>query len=85
MRCDIRQHTVEISQDIIVPLSDQAIALCGYETRPRLIIVFGFIMLAAIDFDDKPRREAKKISEIGADGHLPAKFQLPKSASQTHP
>jgi len=72
-RCvDHLQHAFGILNDVVVPETDDAVALGLEPARPRLVASFvGLItVLRAIDLDDEARGHAGEVDDIGADWRL---------------
>jgi hypothetical protein len=76
--CVNRFHdAIYILGDVVVPEPQHAISLFLQPTGARFVVqlfaIFG--VLRAIDFDQKPRRHAGKIGNVGTDRHLPSKMR----------
>jgi hypothetical protein len=67
-------------QHVIVPKTKHAPASAPEECVADLVFI-GFVVLAAIDFDDQPRSNAREICEIWWNGVLPTEIptQLPQT------
>jgi hypothetical protein len=68
----------DILDDIVVPEAQHTITL-GFE-KGGSASISGFIMLAAIEFDDQPRFDTKKVDDEGADTGLSSELQIAKLA-----
>lgn len=68
-------NTVEIVEHLSVPDPEHAVALC-FEPRstPRVVrLLFGLIVLPAIDFDDEALTRADEIDDVASERMLAAK------------
>jgi len=78
---DVLQDRLSLAQHRIVPIPTDAQSPTLEKTRPLIIPLGGFSMLAAIEFDDEPRFTAIEINDIRRDRVLPTK--LPASEPAT--
>jgi hypothetical protein len=69
------RDAVEICQDLVVPKPQNAIALVLQELISLDLPPRRGIMLATVDFHDRPDLVAHKIGNVAAGRHLPAKFE----------
>ena len=69
------QRPVDITQNIVVPEAQDAIAARIQKSRARFIRCTPS-MLAPIDLEDKPKRVAGEIAEITTDSGLASKVML---------
>jgi hypothetical protein len=70
-------HSLDIAEHVIIPEAKHAIA-----ARLEIGSAFGiprnarvFVVLSAVEFDDKPRRMAGKVCEVRPDSCLAAKMR----------
>jgi hypothetical protein len=82
---DALENAVRVAQDVVVPEAEDAIALRFDEAGARFVISYGFGMLAAVQLDDEPLREASEVGEVWADRHLPPPFVLRQLCAQRAP
>ena len=71
----VLKHIIDIAQDIIVPIAQDAIAAQFKNSCSLGIMRCIFRMLTAIDFNDEFRAMAYKICNISSDAHLPAEVR----------
>ncbi len=70
--CD---DTFEVSQNIVVPESNDPEVLAFEPARSGIVPGFLICMLAAIDFDDKPGAVTDEVDDVAAKRNLPAEPQ----------
>jgi hypothetical protein len=68
------QNAIDILHHIMVPETQDAVALTVEKGRPHSITITLDCMLAAIDFHDQTSRVRRKIRKIGSQRNLPAEF-----------
>lgn len=77
---------VRIFQAVIVPETQQSVALRLKDLRTRSILFELFVVLSPVDFDDESRLEAEKIHNIGSNRRLPTKsMAVDLLAAQSRP
>jgi len=75
-RVDHVQNAVRILNDVVVPKSQDAIALAFEPARPHIVAsgIFCFAVLRAIEFDDEPSGHAGEIGDVVSNRHLAAEM-----------
>ena len=67
-------HAFGIAEDLIIPETQNAIAVGMEPPRPLLIAAGHACVLPAIDLDDKRRIKTREVGDIRAEHCLPAKL-----------
>jgi hypothetical protein len=84
------EHAIEIVKDIIVREAQNVIPLCGERGRTSIVasnLAVRCVSLA-IDFDDYPRLEARKVGDEATENNLATELEVrhlltPKALPQT--
>jgi hypothetical protein len=67
------EHPLDVLQHVAVPEAQDPIAAQFEPSRARPVVGDVLAMLAAVDLDQQPMRQACKIDDVGSDRHLTAK------------
>ena len=68
------RHRLQPGQDLVVPESQDAKSLGLQQRGPLTVFAPTLLMLASINFDDKPSLHADEINNVAADWGLPAEL-----------
>ena len=71
---DDRYDSLGIGQDIIVPESENTIAVPLEPGSAFLIGIYSHCMLPTVELDDEKSFHGRKVCNVGADGRLAAKL-----------
>jgi hypothetical protein len=72
---DRLQRVLEVSENVVVPEAQDAIATCVQESCAHFVRS-GFRMLATIDFDHKTKLVTGEIAKVSTNGCLPSEVML---------
>lgn len=71
---DLDHNAFDIRHYIVVCEAENSISIFGKPTVPLLVIGLTHVMRISVKLNDQPRVPAKEVSEVRANGHLPAEF-----------
>ena len=81
---DSLQHAGTVSENLVVPKTENAPALCS-QIRVSAIVIARAVMLTSISFNDQPRFKAREIGDIGRYRKLAAEAPTEALAAQFSP
>src|SRR5262245_47788896 len=81
MRENCFQDSCQVIDYVVVPESQNYKSLCFQPAVPFRVVVRGFRVLAAIQFDDQSRLKANEIDDIVTYRLLPLEFKTLESMS----
>ena len=74
--------TIHISEDFVVPESQDPIALAAHEVITPLVVSARFGVLTTVDLDDEHRFQASEVGNVRSDANLATElvaFELPEA------
>jgi hypothetical protein len=76
---DCFEHTVAVLGQIVIPETEDAVAL-RFKPAVASQIALALSVLAAVEFDDQHGCRTHQINDVSPDGDLPSKFEACQSA-----
>jgi hypothetical protein len=81
------QHAVDVSQNVVIPEAENAVALAFEKSRALRISAGILVMLSAVNLDNESGMMAHEVGDVGPQPNLPPEMSLlsPQAMSKVPP